>query len=139
MTTDRIITGVILLFALAFLFLIVPQQVEEVDYSRIVPATVPKLALYIIAGAAAVQLYTGREKIRINQLVCLRAAIFVGVMTLGVWAMGRLGFEYVAPVMALAIMWLMGERRWLWLALGGFVLPLGTWLLVERVLDRALI
>jgi putative tricarboxylic transport membrane protein len=138
MSVERILTGAIVVFGLVFLFLVIPEQVETVDFGRIVPSTVPSLALVILTVAAAVQIFTSKFSVDVNLLVCIRAAIFIALMGLSVWLMERFGFEYIAPVLALAVMLLIGERRWYWLLLGGVVIPLGVWLIVERLLDRPL-
>ena len=138
MTLERIVTGVILVFGLTFLFLVLPQQVETVSFGRIVPATLPTALLWIIAAAAAVQLITLKDGASFESVTVFRAIGYWALMIAAVWSMGWLAFEYVAPVLALALMLFIGERRWYWLLLGGIAIPLGVWLLVERVLDRAL-
>lgn len=138
MTAERLLTGAMVLFGLVFLFWVVPRQVETVDFGRIVPSTVPTITLAIFTAVAAIQLFTSKHEVEVNLLVFTRAALFVCLMVFAVWLMNRFGFEIVAPVLALAVMLLIGERRWHWLLLGGFVVPLGIWLIVERLLDRAL-
>ena len=138
MTAERFLTGAIVIFALLFLFWIIPQQVETVDFGRILPSTVPTIALTILAVAAAVQLFTSKVSIVVDVLVCVRAVLFVGLMVLAIWLMEKFGFEYIAPILALSVMLLIGERRWYWLLVGGCVVPIGVWLIVERLLDRTL-
>ncbi len=138
MSFERIVTGGILVFGLTFLFLVLPQQVETVSFGRVIPATLPTALLWIIAGAAAVQMVTLKDDTAPDAMVVIKAAGLLALMVAAVWSMGRLSFEYVAPVLALILMLFMGERRWYWLLLGGIAIPLGVWLLVERVLDRTL-
>lgn len=138
MTAERVLTAGIVVFGLVFLIFVIPSQVETVDYGRIVPSTVPTIALVILTTTAVVQLFISKFAIPVDLLVCVRAALFVGLMAFAVWLMGRFGFEYVAPVLALAVMFLIGERRWYWLLLGGLIIPIGVWLIVEQLLDRLL-
>ncbi|NSY40385.1 tripartite tricarboxylate transporter TctB family protein [Leisingera sp. ANG59] len=138
MTFERIVTGGILAFGLTFLFLVMPQQVETVSYGRVVPSTLPGALLWIITIAAAVQMVTLKDDADFNTVVVIRAVGLLALMVAAVWSMDRLYFEYVAPVLALILMLFMGERRWYWLLLGGVAIPLGIWLLVERILDRTL-
>jgi len=138
MSVDRIATALIIVFGLVFLFWIIPAQIETVDYGRIIPSTVPTIAMWAIVIVALVQLFTDTSKTTLNTLVCVRAAGFVFVLIGSVFLMDRFGFEYFAPLLALVIMVAIGERRWYWLVFGGVVLPLGIWFLVENVLDRAL-
>ena len=56
----------------------------------------------------------------------------------GLFAMSRFGFAIVSPFLALAIMLIFGERRPIWLALGGLGMPAVIWLLVVQILERPL-
>ena len=138
MTLERAITAGLLLACLGLFFWVLPTQVEEVDYGRIIPSTVPTIAIWIIVGAAALQLWQSKEVISMDIVVCIRALGFFGLLALAVYTMDRLGFEYVAPILARAVMLIIGERRWYWLIAGGLVIPVGVWLIVERLLDRPL-
>jgi putative tricarboxylic transport membrane protein len=138
MSADRIVTGLIVLIGLSFIFLIVPTQVEEVEYGRIVPSTVPMIALWALVIVAAIQFFTEKSTLGVDPVVCIRAVGVITLLVVAVYLMERFGFEYFAPILALAIMLAIGERRWYWLLFGGVVLPLSVWLLVERVLDRTL-
>lgn len=138
MSVDRIVTGLIVLFGVGAIFWILPTQIEEVDFGRIVPSTVPTIVLWALVVVAAVQFFTDVNTLRIDLLVCIRATAIVALLVGAVYLMERFGFEYVAPFLALAIMLAIGERRWYWLIFGAALLPLSVWLLVERVLDRAL-
>lgn len=139
MIAERIVTGSIVVFGLVFLFLVLPSQVEDVDFGRIVPSTVPTIALVVLTGVAAIQLFASKFSFTMNAYVCIRAALFVGLMVLATGLIGRFGFEYIAPLFSLSVMLLIGERRWYWLIFGGFIVPVGVWLIVERLLDRVLV
>ncbi|MCP5368297.1 MAG: hypothetical protein H6906_12370, partial [Hyphomicrobiales bacterium] len=67
-----------------------------------------------------------------------RAALYLAVAALGVWAMGRIGFVWVAPALVLALMLLVGERRPHWMAVAAIVVPGVIWLVVEVLLGRTL-
>ncbi|UTV98453.1 tripartite tricarboxylate transporter TctB family protein [Marinomonas rhizomae] len=138
MSLERIVTGGILVFGLTFLFQVMPQQVETVSYGRIVPATLPTILLWIIVGASSIQLITLKDNVGFNGRVVLRTVVLLALMVATAWLMKLFAFEYVAPIFALLIMLFIGERRWYWLLLGGILIPLGVWLLVEQVLGRAL-
>lgn len=138
MSLERIVTGAILVFSMTFLFLVMPQQVETVSYGRIIPATLPTILLWIIAIATAVQLITLKDNVGLNGRVAFRAALVLTLMAGSAWLMDIFAFEYIAPILALLLMLFIGEKRWYWLLLGGVAIPLGVWLLVEQVLNRAL-
>lgn len=138
MSLERVVTVAILVFSMTFLFLIMPEQVEAVSYGRIIPATLPTILLWIIAAAAAVQLVTLKDNAGLNSRVLVRAIIALTLMAIAAYLMDIFAFEYVAPILALLLMLFSGETRWYWLILGGIAVPLGIWLLVEQVLNRAL-
>ena len=138
MTAERIFTAVLVFLGLGFLFLVLPQQVESVDYGRIVPSTVPTLALWVIVGAGIVQFFTSSDRVDLHLVNAVRASVFIVLCVVAVWLIEKFGFEYFAPVFALSIMLLMGERRWYWLLFAAGVMPLGIWVLVENVLNRVL-
>lgn len=138
MTAERIFTAVLVCLTLGFLFVILPQQVESVDYGRVVPLTVPSIALWIIVIAGIIQFFTSTEHIELHMRNSLRASAFIAMFVASVWLMEKFGFEYFAPVFALCIMLFMGERRWYWLLFASIAMPLSIWLLVENVLNRVL-
>ena len=57
---------------------------------------------------------------------------------IGLVVMSWFGFVYVAPVLALIIMLMIGERRPFWLIAGVAAMPAAIWVLVAVVLERAL-
>ena len=65
--------------------------------------------------------------------------LYLAVIAAGLFVMSFFGFVIVAPLLALAIMLLFGERRPLWLALGSLAMPAVIWFLVVQVLGRALL
>ncbi|WP_299417278.1 tripartite tricarboxylate transporter TctB family protein [uncultured Sulfitobacter sp.] len=138
MTVERVFTTVLVLLGLGFLFFVLPQQVETVEYGRIVPSTVPSIALWIIVIAGIVQLFNSTECIDLHLRNSLRVSAFMAMFIAAVWLMEKFGFEYFAPIFALSIMLFMGERRWYWLLFAALAMPLSIWLLVENVLNRVL-
>lgn len=138
MGLERSITFILIVLSLAVLFFVMPNQIEAVDYGRVIPSTVPTLVLWVIIGAAVIQLFQSREIIKLEAVIVARVIGFILLLLAAVFAMERFGFEYTAPVLALLIMLAIGERRWPWLLLGGVVIPIGVWLIVEQLLDRPL-
>ncbi|MEP1765493.1 MAG: hypothetical protein ABJJ53_02390 [Sulfitobacter sp.] len=138
MSLERLQSALLVLGMLIVYFFVMPGQVDLVEDARIVPRTVPSIAIGIIALAGVVQFLTSKAVIDIDVLLCVRAAICTAFVIACVAGMERFGFEYVAPILALGVMLGIGERRPHWLFIGVFVIPIGVWLLVERVLDRIL-
>ena len=54
------------------------------------------------------------------------------------WAMGRWGFIWTAPVLAALLVATLRERRPVWIAATVLAVPLGIWLAVEQLLGRTL-
>jgi len=139
MMADRISGLVLLLAALAMIFLVIPASVETGERGMIRPSTLPLALCWLIAlcGGWLVVRPGGHDAPPPHQFA--RAAAHVALLVGGVAAMGRFGFVMVAPVLALAIMLLIGERRPGWLVLGGLLLPALIWVFVVLVLGRPLL
>lgn len=135
---DRISGLFFLLLGLAMYFWVNPNYIESVDGGNLSPDTMPNILSIILAicGASLILKPTD-EQIR-NPILMAKTGLYVGLLVAGIYAMSLFGFEYVAPFLALAIMWLLGERRPLWLVLGVIVMPAVIWFLVTQVLGRAL-
>ncbi len=140
MTLHRISTLLVLLFGLAQYFVIIPAQVETVSYGWVRPNTVPNALAILIVVVAAVQLINSDNPVeeRPTLLHLARAlAFFVGVWICA-YLMPIIGFLKVALPMALILMLAVGERRWIWLVVGGVFLPTLIWYGTEIVLGRPL-
>jgi putative tricarboxylic transport membrane protein len=126
------------LFGLALYFFIIPTQTESVDGGNLNPSTVPNMIAWVIAICGAIMVIKPTD----FQTQNLRSFLVMGsysvVLGLSIYAMSLFGFEYVAPPLALAIMWMIGERRPLWLGVGTVIMPLLIWFLVTYPLGRAL-
>ncbi|UYV38043.1 tripartite tricarboxylate transporter TctB family protein [Rhodobacteraceae bacterium D3-12] len=137
-TADRISGLFFMLLGLAMYFWVNPNFIETVESGNIAPATLPNIISIILAiSGAYVAIKPTTHQTR-NPVLMAKTALYVALLCIGIWAMSKLGFEYVAPGLALAIMWLIGERRPLWLGLGVIAMPLLIWFLVSEVLGRAL-
>lgn len=137
-TADRGAGAVISLFGLVLYFGVIPNFVEAVDDGWVLPATIPNAVaiVLIVCGILLILKPTTHRPQRMIEFQ--KAALYFGLLALGLLAMSYLGFIYTAPVIALVLMLLIGERRPLWLFLGVAVLPATIWFLVVYVLDRAL-
>ena len=138
MMTDRLSGAFFFLFGLALYFYIVPHYVDRVDYGAIHPDTVPNgLAIVLaICGAALIVRPTNQRPP--DAALWMRAALYLGVLVAGITAMASFGFVYTAPVLALLIMLMIGERRPAWIATGVIAVPFLIWLAVDVGLDRSL-
>jgi putative tricarboxylic transport membrane protein len=138
MSLERLQTVVLILGMMLFYFFVMPGQVDHIEDARIVPTTVPTIAIWIIIIAAGFQLFTSKEAPKFNPILCFRAVLCTAFIIACIAIIKRFGFEFGAPILALGVMLGIGERRLHWLALGVVVIPIGVWLLVEQVLERIL-
>jgi len=138
LNADRISGMFFFLFGLAMYFYVIPNYVESVDEGNIAPSTMPNIISVVLAASGALLILKPTAYQARNPILIARTALYVALLVAGIYGMSLFGFEYVAPILALAIMWVLGERRPLWLTLGVIIMPAIIWFLVTQVLGRAL-
>lgn len=137
-TPDRLSGAFFLLFGLAMYFLVIPGNVEYVEGGNIAPGTMPDIISIIIAVCGGLLVFRPTTHSAPDLRFFAVSAMYVGLLAAGIYAMSLFGFAYVAPLLALAIMLMIGERRPLWLIAGVVLMPAAIWFLVTQVLERAL-
>ena len=137
-SADRISGAFFLLFGLAMYFLINPNYIESVDEGNIAPDSLPNIVSIVIAVCGALLIFKPTAQQVRDPRSMTKAGIYVTILAASIYAMSWVGFVYVAPVLALVIMLLIGERRPLWLVLGAAGMPALIWFLVIHALGRAL-
>lgn len=137
-SADRVSGAFFLLFGLAMYFYVNPNYIENVDTGNIAPNTLPNIVSVVIAicGGLLVLKPTDHQTRSFSKMAL--TGVYVAIMAASIYAMSIFGFEYIGPVMALAIMWMIGERRPMWLAIGVIGMPAIIWFLVTQALERAL-
>jgi putative tricarboxylic transport membrane protein len=125
-------------FGLLMVLVVNPRFIEDVDTGNIRPETVPNWLALIIAACGAILAVRPADRRGLDWRQTGRAAVFLGILGFGIWAMSHVGFVIVAPPLVLAVMLLIGERRPAWLALGVGGMPALIWLLVDVLLGRPL-
>lgn len=137
-SADRLSGAFFFLFGLAMYFLVIPAFVEVTDEGNIAPGTIPNWISIVISscGAALFLKPTGHEIQNARSFLITGA--YVAVLIAGIYAMSLFGFVYVGPLLALAIMLMIGERRPLWLGAGAIVMPAIIWVFVIHILGRVL-
>lgn len=138
MARDRAVGAACLVFALLLWFVLVPWQVETVGYGWLKPRTLPRILAVAIGLGGLALLLRPDPAPEMRPAAWGRAALFGAVLVAGLAGMAWAGFALAAPVMALAVMLLAGERRPLWLALGVAAMPAAIWLCVAVLLERPL-
>jgi putative tricarboxylic transport membrane protein len=137
-SADRVSGAFFFMFGLAMYFVVNPNYIETVASGNIAPATFPNVISIVIAVSGAILvLKPTNQRVRDVRSMTI-TAIYAALLAVGIYAMSWFGFEYVAPVLALTIMWIIGERRPFWLGLGAVGMPVIIWFLVTQVLGRAL-
>ncbi len=137
-SSDRATGAFFLLFGLAMYFLVIPLYVEQVEDGNLAPNTLPNAVSLVIAvcGGLLVLKPTGHRPPNWRRFAV--TAIHVFVLGAAIYAMTWFGFVYVAPLLALILMLMIGERRPLWLVAGVIIMPAAIWFFVTQLLDRAL-
>lgn len=136
--SDRIAGLLIFSLGLFVYAVLIPWQVETVEYGAMHPETMPKIIAVILAISGLVLMVRPGPAITTIHMRWIRMAMFVAVLFAGLFALTRFGFIYTAPPLALAIMLMIGERRPLWLSLGTAGMPLLIWFAVAYLLERPL-
>jgi putative tricarboxylic transport membrane protein len=138
LSADRLSGTFFLLLGLAMLLFVNPVYIETVDGGNLEPSTLPNAISIVIAVCGGLLVLRPTSSQVHERYTMLVAGFYVLLLVAGLYAMSWFGFEYVAPVLALAIMWFIGERRPLWLAFGTIGMPALIWFLVTQALGRAL-
>lgn len=138
LSADRLSGAFFLLFGLAMYFLVIPGAVESPDGGNLAPKTVPNYICIIIALCGGMLVLKPTDHKTQKLTTFLLTGAYAGILAAGIYTMSLFGFEYVAPVLSFVIMWMIGERRPLWLLGGTFLMPLIIWFLVTYPLGRAL-
>ncbi len=139
---DRLLNRSSGLFFIAFgiflYFVVIPYDTESVDYGWVRPQTVPNAMAWIIIIAGLAQLIRPTGSVSADIAKMSRAAMHLLIVAGGVLAISQFGFRLVSPLLALAIMLTVGERRPVWLALGVIGIPVLIWFVVAVLLGRPL-
>lgn len=135
---DRISGTFFLVLGLALYFFVIPNYIETVDGGNLAPSTFPNILAVILAVCGAILLFKPTAQQVPDLRSVLVTSIYVALLVVGLYGMSRFGFELIAPVLALAIMIAIGERRPLWLGMGVVAMPALIWFLVTLVLGRSL-
>jgi len=136
---DRIAGAVLVAFALAMWLLVIPDQVDAVDYGWMRPQTLPGIATAVMGLLGLwLALAPSRRPMRVDPAQIARLAALLALVAAALWVMARVGFLWVAPALAVALVLLLGERRWPYLLGAAVGAPAAIWLVVVPLLQRSL-
>ena len=135
---DRWTGAFFIAVAAVLYFYVIPTYVETVDYGWVYPRTIPNAVAVIVAICGVAQILAPAKVTVPPARQLARASLFFAVIVAGLTLTAYIGFKIVAPILALAIMLAIGERRPFWLAAGVIGMPLLIWLFVATLLGRPL-
>lgn len=136
--TNRLLGLFFAAFGLLLMFVVIPLQTEVVDSGRMQPRSLPEAMALVIAVAGLILALRPRGAVDFQWRRAARAALYLALVSAGVYGISLFGYEAVAPPLALVMMLLIGERRPLWLVIGVAGIPFIIWLAVPVLLDRPL-
>jgi putative tricarboxylic transport membrane protein len=138
MTLNRLSGVVVAVFGIILLFWIIPRHTEPVDYGWLRPATLPNVTaiIIVISGITHVLFPSGKAEFDVQP--AMRAGFFFVISLAGLFTMRHLGFLIAAPLLAMVLMLMVGERRPIWLFAGVAMVPLGIWSSIELLLKHPL-
>lgn len=140
MKIERYLGIATMLFGFVVIAFIIPSQVEQVESIGMEPKTFPSILAWGLVFFGIIQLLFSRaDDAKVDKKILLRVFVLCGILALFVYASTYVRFIYLAPVLAIVLMRMMGEKRLFWLGLGAVGTPLTIWLLIGVVLGRQLI
>lgn len=137
MIKDRQIGLAVAFFGLFLLAWLIPHHTEDVGYGWLRPQTVPQICGVLLMALGGMLIIAPGPNVPPN-LPFLRLVSGIAVTALGLWLMPRLGYLITAPLMAAPLIFLIGERRPVWVLLGLALAPSVVWLVVTTLLGRPL-
>lgn len=130
-------------FGIAMLFWIVPAHTEIVSYGWMRPQTLPAIACWGLVALGTTQMLiasssASRSTSLPNPRELLRALLAALLLGGAIWTMARFGFLSAAPPLCVALLLMLGARRWSWFAIAALGVPIAIWVITVPLLGRVL-
>jgi putative tricarboxylic transport membrane protein len=138
MTLNRMSGFAVFIMGIVIYFWIIPYQTEAMDSGWLKPTTLPRITAVIMIISGVIHFIAPTGKADFDVRFSLRVGLFFVTSAIGLYLMGKFGFEFIAPTLILVIMILIGERRPVWLISGIVLLPLAIWCCVHLLLGKPL-
>ena len=138
MSLNRLSGLFFILLGLALFFFVIPYDTEIVSYGWVRPQSVPNAMAWIMIIAGLIHFIHPTGTTDLHPRKAALALFYLLILIASVFLIARFGFEFVAPVFALALMLIIGERQPLWLGIGVIGIPLLIWFVVSVLLERPL-
>ncbi|MFT5616035.1 MAG: putative tricarboxylic transport membrane protein [Granulosicoccus sp.] len=136
--TDRLSGLMVTIVGLLAYFLVIPVAVETVDSGWLLPQSMPNVLAWVLIVSGIALAVKPTDQVGPPGRHLLMFVLYLGLLIGALYAMSLVGFIYIAPLLALLLMGLIGERRPFWLGLGVIVIPALIWVVVVWLLDRNL-
>lgn len=139
MTIDRILGGAAVLFGGFLLLYAIPENVRMVEGAMPYPAMFPQIASWLFIGLGIVQFFFVKSEVEFPSFKRF-ASFFVaiGLTLIALLFVEQFGYLPVMIALLGSIIFLVRERRPLWMVVGVLGLPVGVWVLFEFILHRPL-
>ena len=125
-------------FGAALLLWIIPAHTETASYGWLKPDTLPKICAWALAGLGLAQALIPRGGVALDGAEFAMVALVAAMSAAMIWGIGQFGFLTTAPIFAALLVWLIGERRPVWIAVAVLGAPALTWVVVDLLLGRPL-
>ena len=138
MNLNRASGLIVAIMGAILLIWIIPWQTEIVNSGWLKPTTLPRITSIIIITTGLIHFIFPAGKAEFGVAFSMRMGLFFSITIAGVYLMSLVGFIFIAPILILVIMLLIGERRPLWLISGIILLPAAIWFCVDFLLSKPL-
>lgn len=135
---NRIAAATLLAFAALFLFMIIPAQVDSASYGWMRPRTMPYICVAAIGVLSLCLLVFPKGHVDPAAKQNLWAFLILVGLGVALWAMSVFGFLIIAPILAMALVFVLRENRPLWILISVLAVPGIIWFVVEWLLGRSL-
>lgn len=135
---DRLSGLFFILLGTILYFYIIPSQVDVVDHSWMYPETLPNIISIALIILGAGLFYKPTQHVVDGKNSFAMGAMYFFLVVFGFFFIDAISFIIGAPIIALSLMLVMGERRIHWLLLGSVIMPCFIWAIVVYYFERAL-
>ncbi|MBL1421724.1 MAG: tripartite tricarboxylate transporter TctB family protein [Alphaproteobacteria bacterium] len=139
MTIERFLGGITVLCGVLLLLYGIPAHVQEVETAIMSPRVFPQIAAWLFVVAGTVQFFFVKSKLKLpTRREFIRVLVVCALILAMTYLMDKFGYLVGAVSMMAVIMYMVYERRPLWLGIAIVIVPIAIWILFVIVLKRPL-
>lgn len=117
----------------------IPMGVEGEGLDFPSPFFFPQMAAWIFISGGILQIIRAKPGRKLPSFRQARRYVLASALVLAMaWLMDHFGYLVGGMAMLAAMMFLVFEKRWLWIAVAVGAIPIGTWAFFEILLRRPL-